>query len=426
MTLVFNYLKRRRKRLVCLAVISGLILFCIWIGTSDESGEPKLEDPTVITLPLDTNGKFNVGDDIILSAYMNSGSRFTGRLLGFRPDTFYFYEPLYKFSVWDYFAGKDMRCSTVIGECRRTKVDDINFFRPNPYENTKEKIVKKIPNSLKPTELLLSVVSKILSCDLVPLKDVIQDRVQELSSYVGPSWKTYRDCLSRFIGKSVCLRDLQDVCRRSTVRFIKLLRLTLGSLQPLLENNEHLKVVHLFRDPRAIIHSRMYTRYYPTNEKEQEAVAKGLCDKMLKDYFSGVKLMKQYPGRVMFLYYEDLLEHLHVRLKELYSLLNIEYNATLVDHLAEINVNLAPAEKGISFRSDRQGNNSIWWRKYMTWDDVASVEAVCGTAMRYLGYTSFDSVTQLRDLTVSSYRIPQMFHLTDIISESYFHGTVEY
>ncbi|WAQ99951.1 hypothetical protein MAR_024324, partial [Mya arenaria] len=259
MTLVFNYLKRRRKRLVCLAVISGLILFCIWIGTSDESGEPKLEDPTVITLPLDTNGKFNVGDDIILSAYMNSGSRFTGRLLGFRPDTFYFYEPLYKFSVWDYFAGKDMRCSTVI----------------------------------------------------------------------GPSWKTYRDCLSRFIGKSVCLRDLQDVCRRSTVRFIKLLRLTLGSLQPLLENNEHLKVVHLFRDPRAIIHSRMYTRYYPTNEKEQEAVAK---------------------------------------------------------------------EKGISFRSDRQGNNSIWWRKYMTWDDVASVEAVCGTAMRYLGYTSFDSVTQLRDL----------------------------
>ena len=56
--------------------------------------------------------------DVILSAYMNSGSRFTSRLLGFQPDTFFFYEPLWKFSIWDYFKPPDLSCSTTVGSCR--------------------------------------------------------------------------------------------------------------------------------------------------------------------------------------------------------------------------------------------------------------------------------------------------------------------
>ena len=56
--------------------------------------------------------------DIIISAYMNSGSRLTGKLLGFLNQSFYFYEPLWKFTVWDFYKPPDQRCSTTEGSCR--------------------------------------------------------------------------------------------------------------------------------------------------------------------------------------------------------------------------------------------------------------------------------------------------------------------
>lgn len=60
--------------------------------------------------------------DVLVSAYMNSGSRFTGRLLGYLPDSFYFYEPLWKFALWDYFRPPNKRCSTIAGDCRSVSV----------------------------------------------------------------------------------------------------------------------------------------------------------------------------------------------------------------------------------------------------------------------------------------------------------------
>ncbi|XP_060604034.1 uncharacterized protein LOC132756909 [Ruditapes philippinarum] len=56
--------------------------------------------------------------DIIVSAYMNSGSRLTGKLLGFLNQSFYFYEPFWKFTVWDFYKPPDLRCSTIEGPCR--------------------------------------------------------------------------------------------------------------------------------------------------------------------------------------------------------------------------------------------------------------------------------------------------------------------
>ena len=66
----------------------------------------------------DSNLTANGTYDVLLSAYMNSGSRFAGRLLGFRSDSFYFYEPLWKFSTWNYYKPPNVSCSTTFGSCR--------------------------------------------------------------------------------------------------------------------------------------------------------------------------------------------------------------------------------------------------------------------------------------------------------------------
>lgn len=81
-------------------------------------GQPKLSEIFYILILIAFAVKGDGKHDIILSAYMNSGSRFTGKLLGFINQSFYFYEPLWKFTVWDYYTPPNMRCSSTEGSCR--------------------------------------------------------------------------------------------------------------------------------------------------------------------------------------------------------------------------------------------------------------------------------------------------------------------
>jgi len=48
--------------------------------------------------------------DVLINSYMRSGSSFTGQLLAFRPDTFYWYEPLWNFHSGVYYWGPHKVC----------------------------------------------------------------------------------------------------------------------------------------------------------------------------------------------------------------------------------------------------------------------------------------------------------------------------
>ena len=127
----------------------------------------------------------------------------------------------------------------------------------------------------------------------------------------------------------------------------------------------------------------------------------------MQDYKDGIQLMRQFPGRVKFLYYEDLLSNLHVRLKDVMNFLNMNYNETLVDRLAKIQVNLPPPEKGNDFVKERTENNADWWRKYIQKYDLDRVNKACFLALRAYGYKPLVNHVQLRDTTIPGYSIPE-------------------
>lgn len=219
-----------------------------------------------------------------------------------------------------------------------------------------------------------------------------------------------------FHAKSECLKKLETLCKARTHRVLKVLRLTVGSFRPLLELNPRLKIVHLVRDPRAIVHSRRYSRYYPETqmERDKRAMEASLCEKMLQDIIDCVELMQAFPNRIAVLYYEDLMDNLHTRLKQLYSFLHIDYDKNVVTSLAEVLTNLAPPEKGIDFLKDRERNNTKWWRKYMEWEDVLKVDRECSVVYNKLGYKRLYNEKHLRDFTFSTYSIPNMFNLPGV------------
>ena len=184
-------------------------------------------------------------------------------------------------------------------------------------------------------------------------------------------------------------------------------------MEPLLDMNPRLKVVHLLRDPRAIIQSRMFTRGYPVfGYRKNDSLERNLCDKMQQDIKDFWVLSEKFPSRILFVYYEDLLLNLHVRLKQLFHHLNMTYDKSEIDQLAKIETNVPPPEKPFhETHVDRKNRNAIWWRKYMNWSDVQRVDKACSNIYQTLGYRIFHNEAQLRDLNYDTLNIPRSFQI---------------
>lgn len=363
---------------------------------------------TIIFSYTDLQSQDNHKYDVILSAYMNSGSRFTGRLLGFNSQTFYFYEPLWKFSTWNYFIPHETMCSSTDGGCSTISTREINAYRPDRYLNDTEPIVENIPANVSPTDLFLHVLSNVYACALLPLHHVIQDRVHDNPIYSGPSWDVYRQCLSRYQARSQCIRDLEFVCRKKSHRFIKVLRLSVGSFRPLLEAHPRLKVLHLVRDPRAIVNSRHFTRNYPVyGYQDSNTMERNLCNKMAIDHREGLKLMADFPERVKFLYYEDVLANLDSRVQQVFQFLKMRYNVSEVRDLLNINVNQSPSEKGNDFVDDRKNDNSNWWRRHIQMYQMKHVDSACAEVYTRYGYKMAKEESSLRNVSYSLLSIPK-------------------
>ncbi|KAK6180901.1 hypothetical protein SNE40_008866 [Patella caerulea] len=108
-----------------------------------------------------------------------------------------------------------------------------------------------------------------------------------------------------------CLYHLYEECRHRNVSLAKTIRFTVEKTELLMQKDPMLKVVHLVRDPRAIISSRL--RLGKTDgviNIEQES--KQLCNQMAEDVILFRHLEKKYKLRLKQFRYEDIVRpHCH-------------------------------------------------------------------------------------------------------------------
>lgn len=192
-------------------------------------------------------------------------------------------------------------------------------------------------------------------------------------------------------------------CMNATHRVAKVLRLTTDLLGDLLRSKSKLKVIHLFRDPRAILNSRIVTPWYPLDNTTTSVIdnAKALCTKMLKDSIDGKTLLKIYPERFKFIYYEDLNDNLFEKVKRLYAYLGMSLDEKRFPKEV-INSLLNPSKS----EPDTRKNTISWWRTSLQWNIVKEIDMVCADVYRELGYKAFRNVEEYRDMSFKSIEIP--------------------
>ena len=145
--------------------------------------------------------------------------------------------------------------------------------------------------------------------------------------FTGPAWAPVKSCRKRKGNKELCVSDyIPLTCKNSTHRVTKVLRFTVDNFDSFLMSRDNIKLIHLVRDPRAIINSRIGTNFFPT--KDVLSIAEVLCNKMIHDFQAGRKLLMKYPKRFRFVYYEDLTDNPLDKIKALYKYLGFSLDET--------------------------------------------------------------------------------------------------
>ncbi|XP_033744283.1 carbohydrate sulfotransferase 1-like [Pecten maximus] len=277
--------------------------------------------------------------DILLVGYLRGGTTFTGDIIGSRrKDSFYMYEPLYALSKFGYFK-PGYECSLNSESCRKGNQGD---------------------------EKILKIVKAVFNCDSDNYKKTILRWEVDLSGASEKVNDTSWNIKSKKCTEA-CLMKYLNLCPTYGSVVSKIPRLSVSLAVKLLEMLPNLKIIHLLRDPRAIMNSRKHLRWTPV-----PGGAISLCNKMTDDYLASQKAQIAYPGRLQIVFYEDIVTQPLETLKTIYNFAGYEFDA---------------AEQ---LRLDKMTNNSARiatnWRKVINNVVLSETNKACTHVYRLFGY----------------------------------------
>ncbi|WAR31660.1 CHST1-like protein [Mya arenaria] len=316
-----------------------------------------------------TKGEQTKGTDIMLVAYMRTGSTFLGDVLGRRQDVFYWYEPLIKGRSENYLRGADMLC---------------NYFRPNC------EIISI--HDMRSGVNALDLLTDIFDCN-------IRGNIDEISGlpYIWktppPSWRDFVNCTHRYTRKDPrCAGILQKSCTNSNHRMVKVLRMDLETLGGLLHTNPQLKIVLLLRDPRGSMNSRLSTTWYKgyiNTDAHVNDDAKVLCSRLLNDINTGKRLQLLHPDRMIIIQYEGI--GTTDKIEALYKLLDLD---KLEKDIVE------PVDLKDHTAQSKSGFHPFAFRQKLPWSVNIIMNRHCADVYKELGLRPFEREGDFRNETI--------------------------
>ena len=145
----------------------------------------------------------------------------------------------------------------------------------------------------------------------------------------GTNFKKYDVCVRNESGLVMkCVPELENSCRTSHIRAVKTVRATMDEVEPLLKADPNFRLIHLYRDPRAVYRSRQAVGRWAYSmfewmDKVPRRRALVYCQTLMRDYTIRKELEKKYPGRIKSLVYEDILMNPGKTKREAYQFLGL-------------------------------------------------------------------------------------------------------
>ncbi|CAH2324036.1 transmembrane 231 isoform X5 [Pelobates cultripes] len=327
---------------------------------------------------------------LILSSW-RSGSSFVGQLFSQHPNVFYLMEP-----AWHVWVSMFQNSAHVLHMAVRDLVRSVFLCDMSVFD-------AYMPKERNVSYLFQWAVSRALCSS--PACDV----------YIHDGITSEMSC------KSQCghypFSKVEQACNMYSHIVIKEVRVfDLKVLYPLLmDPSLNLKIIHLVRDPRAVVRSReqsakalardngivLNTSGTKTDDTKYE-VMQEICRSHVQMYetakFKAPKFLKD---RYRLVRYEDVVRDPLREITEMYKFANLKWISKLESWIYNITHGQGPAKKSQAFKiTSRDAMNvSQAWRTSLPFSKVKKIQDVCKGAMNLLGYQLVDSEAEQKDLS---------------------------
>ncbi|KAK2151370.1 hypothetical protein LSH36_366g06004 [Paralvinella palmiformis] len=175
----------------------------------------------------------------------------------------------------------------------------------------------------------------------------------------------YIKCLDDIRSRSIkCDQVLTNICHRRKMIVIKTVRATMASVEDLLSRHRNLRIIHLIRDPRAVVLSRkrfgassygIYSTLQNNETMDLVKEAQLYCNTLLRDINERKRLQNKYPGAVIEVVYEKFVLDLVRNAKELYKIIDVPFTKRVHEWLLNNDYGIN-RERNTSFIATR------WWK----------------------------------------------------------------
>ncbi|XP_034032900.1 carbohydrate sulfotransferase 1 [Thalassophryne amazonica] len=342
---------------------------------------------------------------VLLFATTRSGSSFTGQLLNQHPGIFYVFEPL--FHVQQAFTNSSSRLRrsldrrTLLGAYRDLLLNlytcDLhfmeNYIRPEPQEHI--------------TGFFFRRSSSHALCS----PPVCSDRDDGTTSDQPDETWCSKKCgaLNLTLASTSCLSRGHVAIK--TVRIPEV-----GDLRTLTEDPRlDLKIIHLVRDPRAILASRMMAfsdqfrawKMWNATGRQPRYVDLSQITSTCKDMEASAETGLQAPawlrGRYLLVRYEDLAFNPKEKASEIYRFLGLEMEDSVQRWIVKnTNSNESTSEWHYRYSTTRDSRATAEsWRLRLAFEIVRNVQNLCKSTLALLGYRQVQSAAELRNLSHS-------------------------
>ncbi|KAL4240106.1 hypothetical protein ACF0H5_000900 [Mactra antiquata] len=318
---------------------------------------------------LSTNDQGDVNTPVVIVGYMRSGSTLTGNIIQRDPATFYAFEPLHHlFSEYYMQYGR--------------KFPDLNVRTYRPSMLLKEEAQY--------------IFRAWFSCDFDFL---LEKPYRYFFNFFKHGIKTKKlvDCLNKtseagikgMSYSTLCTSILKKQCLKSRYRVIKTIRMPIHWLYELMSEFPTMKIIHLVRDPRAIVASQH--RYSACTLRNGGIIgcARLLCSCMEDDVTMYGVFKDKFPGRTLSMKFEDLANDPLGVTQTLYKYLNLEITDSVVQYV--VNATMSGNQPEHVLDSVRPDSKAIVdaWRKELSPFNLETVQTLCKYTMEQLSYYHF-------------------------------------
>ncbi|XP_053572191.1 carbohydrate sulfotransferase 1-like isoform X2 [Bombina bombina] len=335
---------------------------------------------------------------IIIFATTRSGSSFLGQLFNQNPDIFYLYEPLYH--VQQAFTNSSARIQNQID--RRSLLGAYRDLLRNLFDCDfyfLENYIRPPPKDHLAITFFRRGASNALC--LPPLCENLQSLDEHLCA---------KKC------RTVNLTLASKSCHTYRHMAIKTVRIPeINDIRTLVEDPRlNLKIIHLARDPRGILASRISTfidqyrawKIWNSSGRKPHNVDLSqittTCTDLSKSVDTGLSKPSWLKGKYMLVRYEDIAKDPIKKAKEIYQFVGLEWKGAVHKWLLQ-NTNGTVASFG-NFKyttSRNSAETAEHWRLHLCYDIVHALQDLCNITLSQLGYQVVNSVWQLKNISHS-------------------------